>query len=124
MNTIPLGEVPIYYLIKLGMKNIASKTNFLEYKKELEIFWKICFEARAYMNLLNLSSDSIYEDIALPIDELPRYIVKNLIYDSLLVPDQLSERYLLMFMKNVFQPIIDEVYPELSGYVNPDECPN
>ena len=117
LNTIPLGEVPIYYLIKLGMKNIASKTNFLEYKKELEIFWKICFEARAYMYLLNLSSDSIYEDIALPIDELPRYIVKNLIYDSLLVPDQLSERYLLMFMKNVFQPIIDEVYPELSGYV-------
>ena len=29
------------------------------------------------MYLLNLSSDSIYEDITLPIDELPRYIVKK-----------------------------------------------
>ena len=117
-DTIPLGQVPVYYLIKLGMKNITAATNFLENEKTRQIiFEEICSEARAYMYILNLSSDSIYEDLMISIDEVPRYIVKNLIYDSLLVPDQLNRSYLLAFIKKVFQPVIDTTYPELSGYV-------
>ena len=113
------APIPVYYLIQLGLKNIEKSPSYeISDDEKVLIFHRICSDAIAYMHLLNISSESIYEDLMLPLTDIPRYMVCNLIYDSLLTPDQYSIDYLLTILKNVFLPLARNESLELENWVN------
>ncbi len=112
------SSIPVNYLIQLGLKNIEeSSSHIISHNEITHIFHEICLDATAYMHLLNISSNNIYEELMLQIPDIPRYISCNLIYESLLTPDQYSTEYLLTIIKNVFIPIASSESIELGNWV-------
>lgn len=112
------SPIPINYLIQIGLKNIGvyPKKN-LNIEDANKLFDEVCHEAQAYMYLLNLTSTSMFEEMFLAYEELPRYISRNLIYEFMVFPDQYSVKYLLKVINEVFLPIAKKTSNELGNFV-------
>lgn len=99
-----IKRIPYNYLIQIAMKHLGENKK-CDNKKE--IYSEIIKLGESYLDVLDLQSYSIWEDINFSLEYLPFYLVKNMVFEKMVVLEQYSQNIIVLILKNLYKPLVD-----------------
>ena len=111
-NFIKIGEkvklrIPYNYLIQIAVKHLKPICKISisdDIKNKCENIIKI---SKWYLDILNLQSYYIYEDILFDYKNIINNISRNIIFEKMFIPRQYSIKTILLVLKYLYKPYFD-----------------
>lgn len=113
LNLLPEIQVPCHYLMQLAVKYLfprigATKPTGRGYEPIREM-------ARDFLTVLSLTDSNAFVDIMTQTQELPWFIVKNALYESLCIPFQYSPKFCMLLVERLYLPLLKSKQAGYSG---------
>ena len=108
--TVIINElrVPFNYLIHIGIKYINVKKSILLTETGVEnAFYSVIQNSSDYLNVLNLQSYSIFNDMIYDFKTIPLHLSKNIAFEKMFTPVQYRPDFVCEFLRKVYAPLFE-----------------
>lgn len=103
-------RVPLNYLIHIGIRHINTERSVLLTDNGAEsLFGRIIQDSSDYLNVLNLQSYSVFEDLFCDFETIPLYLSKNIAFEKMFTPSQYRPDFVRSFLIKVYAPLFKNV---------------
>jgi len=98
--------IPYQYLIQLALKHLKINGNAVLAQSPIinieQLFLDLLKNSRAYVDLLQIYNPSVMSDTMINLEDIPKYISDNMLFETLCIPSQYSPRFVVMVIENLY----------------------
>lgn len=111
--TLPVDimpTLPYNYLLQICMKYLFNPCIFiktLSHEEREQKYLELKKLSENYLTCLGLQNSSIYENLLIDFETLPHTLVKNMLYDKLVLVNQWKPKYIIELIESMFSEIYD-----------------
>lgn len=98
-----VNRIPYNYLMQLSIKHLDNTKNVLLTNLGYhQIFVDIIQISSDYLSILNLQQHSVFEDLNFDIKNIPVYLSKNIIFETMFSPIQYRPDFIIRLIREVY----------------------
>lgn len=94
--------LPVNYLILLGLKHLNAERSIEEYREKDDLHSIIIGISEDYLNVLNLVSQSLFQDVIVQINNIPKICCDNMLFEKMVIPEQYTKDIIFILIQGMF----------------------